>query len=64
MKEIPQMGSLEKTFETSHFLFVVRYMLRLNISHLHGCTMHQQYQTLYSQINALNYINCTVIKTH
>jgi len=29
-----------------------------------GYTVHQQYQTLYYPINALNYMNCRLLKTH
>ena len=31
---------------------------------LHGYTMHQQYQMLYCPTDALNYINCRLLKTH
>jgi len=34
------------------------------INYLHGYTVHQQYQTIYYSTNALNYMNCRLLKTH
>jgi len=34
------------------------------VYNLHGYTAHRRYQKLYFPTNALNYINCKLLKTH
>jgi len=42
----------------------VHLMVKNILPALHGCSVHQQYQILYFPTNALNYMNCRLLKTH